>query len=177
MTPRLETTARCVATPRVLFAIEEASIDVELQVQQDGHFEQTYRQPGPRLVDGAFELFEGNAILRHIGRTASSAGLVPKDLQLRARMDQWIDFNVIRIGLPLVYGDVDEAMRHLGVLDSALADRDYLCGSFSLADCAYATMLVVGDGFPRARFENLDAYLTRLAARPAWARVLERLRR
>lgn len=174
MQGELETTAQCLATPRILLACEEAGVALDVQVKPDGHFEQAYSWPGPRFVDGDFVLFEGNAILRHIGRVAPD-GLMPEDPQQRSQVDQWIDFVVIRIGMSMEYGKVDNGMRYLQVLDKAVAGDAYLCGDFSLADCAYATLLAVGDGLPRTRFPNLDAYLTRLASRPAWSRVRARL--
>jgi glutathione S-transferase len=175
MTLVLETTPDCKVTPRVLLAIEEAAVPVELVVRDEGHFVDAHGIPGPCLVEGDFRLFEGNAIMRYVGRSHPAAGLLPKDPRDLAQMDRWIDFSILRIGMSVAGGQMDAAMRYLGVLDRVVAGDVWLCKTFSLADCSFATLAMLAAQLPIARVPNVGAYLERLRARPAWSRVMARL--
>lgn len=70
----------------------------------------------------------------------------------------------------------DRLRRYLAVLDDQLAEKDYVVGEFSMADVLiYPTFLVpfveaVLQGEPA--FTNIDAWLKRMAGRPAIARGL-----
>jgi glutathione S-transferase len=74
-----------------------------------------------------------------------------------------------------------ELGRYLPVLEQALAGRDWLEGEFSLADIAYAPHLAMivksnaeGDqGFDFAPHPNVQAWLRRMWARPAWKKAIE----
>jgi glutathione S-transferase len=64
--------------------------------------------------------------------------------------------------------------QRLDRLASALGDRDYLAGDFSVADIAMATVLrEAGDTDLVARRPALAGYLSRCLERPAFARALE----
>ncbi|WP_424990777.1 glutathione S-transferase N-terminal domain-containing protein [Fluviibacterium sp. S390] len=69
---------------------------------------------------------------------------------------------------------VAEAKRLLNVLDTQLADRDWIAGDYSIADIAIAPWLDALDRFYKAGelvgmsdFGNVTAYLDRFNARPA----------
>ncbi len=74
-----------------------------------------------------------------------------------------------------------ELGRYLPVLDRALAGRDWLEGDFSLADIAYAphlAMIATRNAQGEAAFDfaptpNVQAWLQRLWARPAWKKAVE----
>jgi glutathione S-transferase len=72
-------------------------------------------------------------------------------------------------------GGRKELARYLPVLESALGDRDWLEGDFSLADVAYAPhlWLVAGGGFDFSAYPRVRAWLDRLLARPAWRKTEE----
>ncbi|SOC16345.1 glutathione S-transferase N-terminal domain-containing protein [Rhodobacter maris] len=72
-----------------------------------------------------------------------------------------------------------ETERLLNVLDGALSGKDWICGSYSIADIAIAPWLrSLRDGYKAAdlvgwnALENLPAYLERFLARPAVQRGL-----
>jgi GST-like protein len=68
-----------------------------------------------------------------------------------------------------------ELSRYLPVLESALADREWLEEDFSLADVAYAPhfALLAEGGFDFAPWPRLRVWLERMLARPAWRRTAE----
>ncbi|HEY2029129.1 MAG TPA: glutathione S-transferase family protein [Myxococcales bacterium] len=68
-----------------------------------------------------------------------------------------------------------ELSRYLPVLDEALKGREWLEGTFSLADVAYAPHfhLIREGGFDFSQYANLSKWLDRLLARPAWAAARE----
>lgn len=171
----LETTPDCLATPRIALALEELGAPYDVVVYPNGHFEATYGVIGPAWVEGEFRLFEGNPILRHVGRAYGAFSLMPSDLEGQARVDGWLDFIVVRIAMSMVRGLPEKAMEYLKVVDRHLADREWLCEAFSVADCGYVTLVQMGERIPMQGLPNLQAYLARLSARPAVARANERL--
>ena len=78
-------------------------------------------------------------------------------------------------GAPLQPRIDSEIARHLGFIDRALAGRDWLMGEFTAADVQLSFVGEVAQAFGlRAGYANLDAWVRRCHARPAWARALER---
>ncbi|MEO6388829.1 MAG: glutathione S-transferase family protein [Croceibacterium sp.] len=64
--------------------------------------------------------------------------------------------------------------RKLGVLDTTLADRDYLAGSFTVADILMSTVLrFLNHTDLVAGFPNVAAYQARCESRPAFRRALD----
>ena len=62
--------------------------------------------------------------------------------------------------------------RALSVLDAAVAENEYLLGRFTLADCAFAGLEMLSRLGPiTAGLPSLQAWIGRLAGRPAWERV------
>ncbi|WP_205412234.1 glutathione S-transferase family protein [Sphingomonas crusticola] len=143
----------------------------------------TYEQDG-------FTLFESGAILMHIARTRK--GLLPADPAAAAAAEQWV-FAAMTSVEPAVQDlalvDVfeadkpwKEARRPLSVqrvrdrledLSRRLGDKPYLEGEFTAGDLMMACVL---RGTARsgllADYPNLDAYLARCQARPAFQRAL-----
>jgi glutathione S-transferase len=137
-----------------------------------------YGVPGPLLVDDDFELLEPGAVLRHVGRRFGAGTLVPASLGGQAEVDRWIDFAVLRVGLPAVRGEVETVARSLGVLAAALAGRPWVTGeTFTLADVGLSALCLVAPRLPLDAAPAVKAYLGRLAARPAWGRALARVAR
>lgn len=62
----------------------------------------------------------------------------------------------------------------LKAVDAQLADRDYLAGEFTAADCltGHACIISQGIGVDLSEMPNLVAYIGRLKARPALEKVL-----
>ncbi len=150
----------------------------------------------PAIDDDGFALYESRAIIRYLDATRSGAALTPGDVKDRAVMDQWIsveqcyfspaamksileiwyssmagreaDKSVIQAGL-------DASKRSLDVLDAALAGREYLAGTFTLADICFAPYLQylqdMGiDGHVKER-GNVAAWWGRVSSRPSWQKA------
>jgi len=152
----------------------------------------------PALADGSFRLWESNAINWYVAEKHPAAGLLPATIQGRASVQRWLFFQAAHVTpacVPLFRatnrrvqefwqtgGDAQaveaarkELARWLPVLEGALAGREWLEGTFSLADVAYAPhlWLIVEGGFDLAHYPMVRAWLERLLARPAWRRAAE----
>lgn len=149
----------------------------------------------PNGPNGPLGLFESGAILVYLAeKTGKLIGDNPAD---KATIIQWVMFQMGGLGPMLgqmgffvkfagsTWEDkrpqqryVDESKRLLGVLEKQLDGRDWIVGTFSIADIAiapwlnalnfYGTKEMVGwDNHP-----NLVAYLDRFMARPAVAKAM-----
>ncbi len=109
----------------------------------------------PVLVEGDFVLRESNTICRYLAARRPAAGLLPQDLQQRALVEQWMDWQATELNnawryafmalvrkSPLhtdsaaVQASVAQWNRHMHILDNALAQTDaFVTGpAFTLAD-------------------------------------------
>lgn len=149
----------------------------------------------PALVDGAVTVFESAAILQYLGRKTGQ--FYPADEPTRAQVDSWLFWQMAGLG-PMssqvnwfaraaakpgrdpaetsltLHRFRKETARLFGVLDRALAGRDYLCGDYSIADICNWTWI---DKYPEnggglAQFPALAAWHARIAARPAVRRAV-----
>jgi glutathione S-transferase len=152
----------------------------------------------PALKDGAFVLWESNAINWYVAETHPQAGLLPASPRERAAVQRWLFFQnghvspacaaIFRARHPRTQAfwntkpdpagaerGEKELARFLPVLETALESREWLEGSFSLADIAYVPHLsfVVDTGFSLAAYPRIAAWLERLLARPAWRKTAE----
>jgi len=148
----------------------------------------------PVLVDGDRTIVESTSVIEHLDlHCQGGTRLVPADpdaaIEVR-KLDRIFD-NYVMTPMQKIVGDrlrpadardahgVAEARRLLDSsyvwLEQALAGRTFAAGEdFSLADCAAAPALHYADKVHpfRDRSPALGAYLARLEARPAFARVL-----
>lgn len=147
----------------------------------------------PTLTDGGFRLWESNAINWYVSETHPEARLLPSSAQGRAAVQRWLCFQMSHVtpacvpvfmatnerirtywGVPSDEKRAEagrkELARFLPVLDSALSEREYLEGVFSLADIAYVPHFVVlaEGGFDFSPYPHLLAWFERVCARPAW---------
>lgn len=181
---------------RVRWALEEAGL--QYQVRTIGGEDQntsSYRaqQPFgqvPVLHDGDFPIFESGAILLHLG--SKEPGLLPADPAAREQALMWM-FAALNSVEPhtgalaeLIYfaageawaagarpGLEDRSLKRLASIDAWLSGREYLAGTFSVADILMATVLRQLDGTGMVeRFPTLDAYKQRCMARPAFQKAL-----
>ncbi len=152
----------------------------------------------PSLVDGAFTLWESNAINWYLAEKHPESGLLPETIEGRAAVQRWLYFQVGHVGpacLPIfratlprvqafwrVQPDVKaadvgrkELGRFLPVLEEALGRREWLEGAFSLADVAFAPhfWLIAEGGFDFSGTPAVRAWLDRLLARPGWQKTKE----
>jgi len=152
----------------------------------------------PALVDGACKLWESNAINWYAAEKFPKSRLLPASIEGRASVQRWLFFQAAHVSPACIHvfrathprvqafwqtkgdpqaaeGARKELARYLPVLESALADRDWLEKDFSLADVAYAPhlWLVSEGGFDFSAYPRVRAWLDRLVSRPAWRKTEE----
>ncbi len=180
---------------RARWALEEAGLDyrVRLLDQQrplDYLKEQPFDQV-PCFNDGTVRIFETGAIVQYIGEKTES--LLPRDPQSKYRAIQWTYaalnsvepaiFNVLAIDI-FYAGEEWAKLRRPGAVEFArlklkrvsdwLGDKQWLEGDrFTIGDLIMVTSL----RFLRhtdlvSEFPNLDAYVKRGEARPAFQQAL-----
>ncbi|MCB9528356.1 MAG: glutathione S-transferase family protein [Myxococcales bacterium] len=188
-------------------ALNEAGVDYDLVPRMPNSAEQRAVHPFgkvPALRHGDFVLYETAAILEYIAEAfEGGAALVPKDVQERARMRQWMGVLssyvypavVSRVVVQRVFvqangGTVDEddialackqGNERLAVLDAALGERQWLAGGeLSLADILLAPVVfyasVVPDGAKILDgLDNLKGWLGRMQSRPSFSSTMPRM--
>jgi len=153
----------------------------------------------PVLEDGDFRLTESAAILRYLAQRCGSDAY-PADLQLRARIDErldWFNTGFYRdFGYGLLYPQLMAAHRHpddavhaamlawkrdkcvrwLETLDRSLLapSAPYLCGErLSLADYFGAAILTAGEviHLDFSPYPRIARWLDRMASLPNWEAV------
>jgi glutathione S-transferase len=179
---------------RVRWALEEAGLDyrtrlLDLQRPPEYLLEQPFDQV-PCFKDGKVSIFETGAIVQYIGEQTES--LLPRDPQGRYRAIQWtyaalnsVEPAILNIQLiDLFYageewaklrrpGAVEFARLRLKRVSDWLADREWLEGRFTIGDLLLVTVLRnLRHTDLVAEFPNLDAYVKRGEARPAFQRAV-----
>lgn len=146
----------------------------------------------PTLIDHeaeGFAIFESGAILLYLGEKYGR--FLPADRKGYSRVVQWLMWQMSALGpmmgqatvfnryfdekLPSVIDRyVRESQRLFGVMDSQLAENDYLAGDYSIADMACFPWVRGHDwaGVDMSGFANLQRWFDRISARPAVQRGL-----
>lgn len=143
----------------------------------------------PTVLDGDLVLRESNTILRYISNVYDSS-FYPGEAGPRALVELWMDWLLASLNTPYLAifrdakklpeergagwaADEKELVSQLVLLDGALAGRDYLAGSFSLADIALGPVVARCLDFPidLPAVPNLRGWRDRLMERPAFAAV------
>ncbi len=144
----------------------------------------------PAIVDPAgpggrpISIFESGAILQYLGRKTGK--FYPKDARGQVEVDQWLFWQMGGLGpmagqlnhfkhyaketLPYAIKRYeDEVHRLYGVMNTRLADRDFLAGKYSIADmaCVGWVNLWQRQGIDLDEFPNLKRWLAVVKARPA----------
>ena len=179
---------------KILLALDEIGETHQVQLVSRAEVraaDGAYRKMNPNGVVPAIEeqglvLWESGAILRYLGDTRGGEALLPRDPRAAAMVQQWLTWEsatyaVSLHGLffalmadPRSEAAVDTArgayLRHLQILDSALQGRDYVAGTFSIADIALGAMVPLSFviGLDLKPYPRLLGWLRRLAARDAW---------
>lgn len=177
---------------RVRWALEEAGLPyrVESTPFKDRPPEHLAHQPFsqiPWLTDGNLSIFESGAILLHLGERSDR--LMPTDLRGRSDVKQWLFAALASVEAAsqpwsffMFSGDIDETpmrkffdsflehrLKHMEML---LDGREWLVGSFSIADILMSDVLRLVDRFEGlADFPACKAYVARATARPAFIKA------
>ena len=181
---------------RVRWALEEAGLPYQVRlVSPEDRQTAAYRRQQPFgqvpvLQDGERSLFESGAILLHLGE--HQPALLPTDPKAREEAIQWtfaalnsVEQHVGGLAELLAFHTGEGwaaqrrpaleaiALKRLGELDAHLANRDYLAGTFSVADIVMTGTLRMLDGTGIVEgFPALAAYKARCTARPAFIKAL-----
>jgi glutathione S-transferase len=151
----------------------------------------------PALVDDGVSYFESLAIIIHLAeRYGIERGLWPKSGQDRADATSWTVWALVELQLymrdylyhgldtPISYKaetrskaaaefDYSVMTRQLAMLDKRLADREYVCGTFTLVDVVIGSVMRFGTmfGVKLDSYPNIGAWVARLVQRPAVAKL------
>ena len=142
----------------------------------------------PAIVDrdeDNFAVFESGAIMLYLAEKTGS-GLLPADKKKRSQVIQWLMFQMGGVGpmqgqsnvffryfpekIPSVIARYqNETKRLYTVLDTRLADREYLVDEYSLADIANYSWVSIHwwAGVDVDDLPNLKRWMDKIAARPA----------
>ncbi len=176
---------------RICWALEEAGLPyrVETTPFRDRGPEHFAHQPFgqvPWLTDGEISVFESGACLLYLGE--KSAKLLPTDTKARVEAIEWLiaglnsmemvtvpwsihQFSNDRQGAAWERTDGWLTMR-LTHLEKVIGKRDWLAGSFSIADILMADLLRLVDRFDGLKdFPTTKAYVARATARPAFIKA------
>ena len=177
---------------RVRWALEEAGLPyrVESTPFRDrgaAHFAHQPFGQTPWLTDGDLSIFESGAILLHLGELSDK--LMPTDRRGRSDAKEWLFASLASVeaaSQPWSFfkfsGDTDETpMRKVfdGFLDARLKHmetvldgRQWLVGTFSVADILMADVLRLVDRFDGlTSYPACRAYVARATARPAFVKA------
>jgi glutathione S-transferase len=177
---------------RVRWALEEAALPYRVASApfDDRGAAHLAHQPFgqvPWLTDGDISIFESGAILLHLGEL--SAKLMPTDPRGRVEAKEWIfaALNSVEMaslpwalfrftgnndGSPAVKFFDDFLKLRLKHMEPLLASREWLAGSFSVADILMSDVLRLVDHFDGlTEHPACRAYVARATARPAFAKA------
>jgi glutathione S-transferase len=177
---------------RVRWALEEAGLlyrveSVPFRARAAEHFSHQPFGQVPWLTDGDISIFESGAILLHLGER--SHALMPADPRSRSEAVQWMfaALNSVEMAsLPWAIvafsgeaGDwpgwkrLDEFLEaRLRHLEPVLAGREWLAGTFSIADIQMADVLRLVARFDRlTRYPACRDYVERATVRPSFVKA------
>jgi GST-like protein len=140
--------------------------------------------PGGRPIS----VFESGAILQYLGRKTGK--FYPRNERARTAVEEWLFWQVAGLGpmagqaihfrryapAPLAYAVArysDEVNRLYGVMNTRLAQREFLAGRYSIADmaCVGWVRLAERQGQDLGQFPNLKRWYETIRARPAVKRA------
>ena len=177
---------------RVRWALEEAGLAYRVEStpfrdRKAGHFEHQPFGQAPWLTDGDLSIFESGAILLHLGELSDK--LMPADRRGRSDAKEWLFAALASVEAAsqpwsffMFSGDTDETpMRkffdsfldlRLQRMEPVLAGREWLAGTFCVADILMADVLRLVDRFDGlAGYPSCRDYVARATARPSFAKA------
>ena len=144
----------------------------------------------PAIVDDGFAVFESGAILIYLAE--KTGRLLPTEAKGRSQVIQWLMFQMGGIGPMMGQANVfyrylpekiplaieryqNESRRLFGVLNTQLADSEYLAGDYSIADIANWCWVRTHEwsGVAMDELEHLTRWLNDLAQREGCQRGIE----
>ena len=165
---------------RIRWALEEAGLhysvkSVSFRDRKPEHFAHQPFGQVPWLTDGDLSIFESGAILLYLGHL--SEALLPADTRARSAAVSWLFAALNSVEMASVPWSLapeqkrfDEfvAMR-LKHLEPLLAGREWLAGTFSIADIVMADVLRLVDRFEKlADYPACRSYVGRATSRPSF---------
>jgi glutathione S-transferase len=177
---------------RVRWALEEAGLPYRVEStsfrgRDAAHLlHQPFGQV-PWLTDGDISIFESGAILLHLGNRSDA--LMPADPSGRSEALEWLfaALNSVEMaslpwaifarshdaGDPSILKQLEEFLEgRLKHMEPVLAGREWLAGSFSVADILMADVLRLVDRFDGlARYSACRDYVARATGRPAFVKA------
>jgi glutathione S-transferase len=184
---------------KVLWLCQELELPCELQQWGAGHRSTDtpeFRGLNPNALvpvikDGSFVLWESNAICRYLAAAQAQAGLLPVNLQERAIVEQWMDWQATELNNSWRYAfmslvrrsaahtdpqavaaGVSNWNRHMAMLDQQLqVTGAFVTGArFTLADIVLglATNRWFMTPMERPALPAVTDYYERLSQRPAF---------
>lgn len=178
---------------RIRWALEEAELAYRVEStpfrnRPVSHFEHQPFGQVPWLTDGDLTIFESGAILLHLGEL--SGKLMPTDRQGRNATKEWLFAALASVeaaSQPWSFfkfsgdnGDtpmktfIEEFLNahRLKHMETVLSGREWLAGTFSVADILMADVLRLVDRFDGlANYPQCSAYVARATARPAFVKA------
>lgn len=177
---------------RVRWALEESGLPyrVESVPFHDRKAEHFAHQPFgqvPWLTDGDLSTFESGAILLHLGELSDA--LLPAEPRRRSEAKEWlfaalnsVEMASLPWGLLKMSDSADETPAwkfldgfltlRLKRMEPVLAEREWLAGSFSIADILMADALRLVDRFDGlADYPACRAYVARATSRPSFVKA------
>jgi GSH-dependent disulfide-bond oxidoreductase len=158
------------------FAANEQKSDWYVKLNPNGRI--------PTLVDDGFAMFESGAILIYLAEKTGK--FLPRDVQGRSRVIQWLMFQMSAVGPMMGQANVflryfpekiqpaidryqREVTRLFGVIDRQLAENQFIAGDYSIADIALWPWVsgYEWSGVSVEEFAHLKRWLAEVGARPA----------
>jgi len=176
---------------KVSIALEEMGLPYEVRVidfatneqKSDWYVKLNPNGRIPTLVDDGFAMFESGAILIYLAE--KTGRFLPRDVQGRSRVIQWLMFQMSAVGPMMGQANVflryfpekiqpaidryqREVTRLFGILDRQLAAHEYIAGDYSIADMALWPWVsgYEWSGVSVAEFANLQRWLAQVGERP-----------
>ena len=148
------------------------------------------KQQVPVLVDDDLVLYDSTLILEYLEDRNPNPPLYPRDVKMRARCrraeaeaDEVLFPHVLELIREVFYkvsaderdskkiaAAVAAILAYYDGLEAQLADREYLCGEFSVADVGHILTIMFATNLgaaPKAEHRHIAAWLARLGARPS----------
>lgn len=187
-----------IALEEMELAYRVVPVNIHRGEQFDRHFlEISPNNRMPAIVDhdpldgGApLSVFESGAILIYLAE--KSGKFLPSDLRGRTEVMEWLMWQMGGVGPmfgqaghfkfyapePLPYAQqryTTEALRLYGVLDRRLADREHICGDYSIVDMACWPWVITykKQEIDLGRFPNVRRWYDQLKLRPGLRRGYE----